>query len=61
MNNNKVIDEAWETNKGQGLTNHSYEQQQGHGSGMGNQQGSWDPRLDLEIHIEVTLEHKQPK
>ena len=35
MNNNKVTNEAWETNKGQGLMNHSYEQQQGRRSGMG--------------------------
>ena len=60
MNNNKVTDEAWETNKGQGLTNHSYEQQ-GHGSGMGNQQGSRDSRLALVTHIEVMIQHKQPK
>ena len=61
MNNNKVTDEAWETNKGQGLTNHSYEQQQGHRSGMGNQQGSRDSRLALTTHIEVTIQVTHPK
>ena len=61
MNNNNVTDESWETNKGQGLMNHSYEQQQGHGLGMGNQQGSWDWWLALATHIEVMIQHKQPK
>ena len=61
MNNNKVTDEAWETNKGQGLTNHSYEQQQGHILGMGNQQRSRDSRLALAIHIEVMIQHTHPK
>ena len=61
MKNNKVTNEAWETNKGQGLMNHSYEQQQGHKLGMGNQKGSRDSWLALATENEVMIQNMHPK